>query len=101
MKIVRVQYQVKEEYVAQNKANIEKVMQALRDQRVDGMTYSSYYLGDGRFMHLNHIREASAQEALSNLQEFNDFRMALKASGPIQPPQSEELDMVGVNRDAF
>lgn len=53
MKAVRVQYTVQEGFVEQNKSNIAAVMQDLRDNPIDGMNYSSYYLGEGKFMHLN------------------------------------------------
>jgi hypothetical protein len=42
MKVIRVQYTVKESYVGQNKANIEKVMSDLRANPVDGFIYASY-----------------------------------------------------------
>lgn len=46
MKAVKVQYTVKPEYADQNKANIRKVMAALKANPIEGMLYSSYTSGD-------------------------------------------------------
>ena len=95
MKAVRVKYTVKPEYVEQNKANIRKVMETLRANPIEGMHYASFTLDDEQtFVHINMAKD---EEILSKLQEvevFNEFRMALKASGPISPPQSENLNLV-------
>lgn len=96
MKAVKVQYTVKPEYVEQNKANIRKVMEKLRAQPIEGMFYSSYTLDDGQtFMHFNVARDQETMDKLSQLEEFNAFRTALKASGPVHPPQSTNLNLVG------
>ena len=48
MKAVKVTYTVKPEYVDQNKANIRKVMEAIRSNPIPGMRYASFTLDDGR-----------------------------------------------------
>lgn len=97
MKAVRVQYTVKEEYVEQNKVNIRAVMNDLRENPISGMSYSTYYLGEGRFMHLNVMSDPNAGGQLNERQAFTDFRMALKGSGPLSPPNQEDLEVVGSN----
>ena len=95
MKAVKVQYKVRPEYAEQNKANIQKVMDRLKVDPIDGMLYSSYTLDDGQtFVHINIARDEQTLSALSKVQEFNDFRMALKASGPLEPPVSTQLNPV-------
>jgi len=96
MKAVRVQYTVKREYVEQNKKNIKAVMDALKANPIDGMYYSSYQLADGvSFMHVNFAKDDSTMSKLNDVQAFNDFRMALKASGPVSPPNGEDITLVG------
>lgn len=100
MKAVKVQYTVKPEYVEQNKANIRKVMDALRTNPIEGMFYSSYTLEDGQtFMHVNVARDEETLGKLGSVPEFAEFRKALKASQPISPPQPTQLDMVGAGFD--
>ena len=96
MKAVKVQYTVKPEYVEQNKANIRKVMETIKANPIEGMQYASFLLEDGQtFLHVNMAKDDETLSRLSNVKEFNDFRMALKASKPLSPPQSTTLTLVG------
>lgn len=100
MKAVKVQYTVKPEYVEQNKANIQKVMEALKANPIDGMHYASFTLDDGQtFVHLNLAKDGETMSKLQEVQEFNEFRKALKASGPISPPKQEPLNLVAAGFD--
>ena len=95
MKAVKVQYTVKPEYTEQNKANIRKVMEAIKANPIEGMLYSSYTLEDGQtFVHINIAKDDATMAKLNDVQEFNDFRKALKASEPIAPPKSTKLNQV-------
>ncbi len=95
MKAVKVQYKVKPEYVNQNKVNIRKVMDKLKADPIEGMMYSSYTLEDGQsFVHINIARDEETMNKLNEVQEFNDFRKALKESNPIDPPKSIKLELV-------
>ncbi len=92
MKAVQVRYTVKSDYVEQNKANIRKVMDALVANPIEGMLYSTYTVDGGEtFVHINIARDGETLSKLNDVQEFKDFRMALKASGPISPPNQTEL----------
>ena len=100
MKAVKVEYTVKEEYVTQNKANIRKVMDVLRANPIPGMQYSSFTKDDGNsFVHINMAIDDETRAKLSEVKEFNEFRQALKASGPLSPPKSTELEIVGAGFD--
>lgn len=100
MKAVKVRYTVKPEYVEQNKANIRKVMETLKSQPIEGMLYSSYTLEDGQtFIHINLAKDEATMAKLSEVQEFNDFRKALKESEPITAPESTKLNLVGAGFD--
>ena len=96
MKAVKVQYTVKPEYVEQNKTNIKKVMDALKKNPIEGMQYSSFTLEDGQtFVHINMAKDGATMSKLSDLPEFIEFRSGLKASEPLSPPKSSDLNLVG------
>ena len=57
MRAVKVEYTVKPEYVATNKANIQKVMDELRGLGNTGVLYSTYIKEDGvSFVHFPFIK---------------------------------------------
>lgn len=101
MKTTRVLYQVKPEFVEQNKANIRAVMDDLRQNPIEGFIYSSHYFGDGKFMHFSMATDESAAEQLNQREAFNSFRAQVKGSEPIEPPKSEYPELVGSNVDMF
>lgn len=94
MKAVKVEYTVKPEFVEINKANIQKVMSALKAKPINGMQYSSFTSGDGHFVHINMAKDDATMSQLNDVAEFTAFRMALKASEPIEPPKSTDLSLV-------
>ncbi len=96
MKVIKVKYTVQDSYADTNAANIRKVMDALKVNPIDGVTYFCYRMGDGvTFIHMVVARNESAQEKIPELDEFKAFQFALKASKPVRPPKSEEFDLVG------
>lgn len=101
MKAVKVQYTVQPEYVEENKKNIQKVMDALKADPIDGMQYSSYTDGDdpNTFVHINMAKDAETMSRLNDVKEFTEFRMALKASQPVSPPKQTSLDLVSAGFD--
>lgn len=100
MNAVKVQYKVQEGYVEQNKANIRKVMERLKSDPIDGMMYSTYTLEDGQtFVHINIGKDEATIARLNEVEEFTDFRKALKASQPIEPPKATKLKLVGAGFD--
>ena len=95
MKAVKVQYTVKEDYVATNKGNIEKVMHDLRAMNNPDLKYSSFLQDDGRtFVHLAFYPDEKTAEMVSNLESFVNFRKQLKESQPEVPPKAENLSLV-------
>lgn len=97
MKAVKVEYTVNPEYREQNIKNIKKVMDVLLANPVEGMQYSSYTDGENpnTFIHINMAKDDETMSKLGEIKEFNDFRMALKASGPVSPPKQTKLDLAG------
>ena len=96
MKAVKVQYTVVPQYADRNKANIREVMKALKKNPIDGMLYSSYSLEEdpNTFVHINIAKD---EETMSKLNEFKIFRKELKASDPVRPPKSTNLNLVSAS----
>ncbi len=96
MKAVKVQYTVRSEYVEENKAKIQNVMDALRANPIHGMQYSTYTDNDdpNTFIHINMAKDEETLSKLNGVKEFMDFRTALKASQPVSPPKLTTLDLV-------
>ena len=95
MKAVQVRYTVRPDYVAQNRANIEKVMAALKAAPIDGVHYAAYLLEDGQtFVHMNLARSQEALDRFTGLEAFKAFQAALRASDPITPPKPEPMNLV-------
>jgi len=97
MKAVKVQYTVKDEYVEENKRNIQKVMDILIANPIMGMQYSSFTSEENpnTFIHINMAKDDETLSKINGLQEFKDFQQALKASQPITPPKATKLKLVG------
>ena len=98
MKIIKLEYQVKPDFVATNKQNILKVMDALKAKNITHFRYSSYYLGEGKFMHCN-VTYGDDFPELNELKEFKYFLAALKASDPVIFPKPIDMEAVGSNME--
>ncbi|MBZ0202904.1 MAG: hypothetical protein K8I03_07800 [Ignavibacteria bacterium] len=95
MKTVRVQYKVKPEFAETNKTNISKVMAELRNLNDEGIKYSTFLFEDGQtFLHFAMFRDDDGQKKLNELESFKKFGAELKASGPVEPPKPEVLNLV-------
>ena len=82
--------------------NIKRVMTALREINHPGIKYSAFLLDDGRtFVHFVLRASEEAANVLSDLAAFQDFQKQLRASGPVSPPNAEELSLVGSSWDFF
>lgn len=97
MKIVRVQYQVRENFVQLNKMNLHAMMSDLQSNPIEGMHFSAFYLGEGRFMHLNSLEDDEAGKELSSRDTYRAFLMGLEASDPLMKLMQEDMDYVGSN----
>lgn len=102
MKIVRVTYTVKPEYVEQNKSNIEQVMTDLRKIGNPNTKYASYLEEDGvTFMHFAQYPDESTAKILNTIPSFAKFREELKASKPVSPPKAMNMSLVASGYDIF
>jgi len=102
MKSVKVQYTVKAEYAATNKANISQVMADLRELRHPGIKYSTFVFEDGKtFLHFGIYADQEALDVVNNLPSFQSFREQLKASGPEVLPKGDDLTLVDSSYEIF
>lgn len=96
MRIVKVTYTAKPEYVEQNKANIRQVMNDLKKINNPDIRYDALIGEDGQsFTHFTFFKSDEAQQVLNNLESFKYFGSQLKANGLDNPPKVENLTLVG------
>jgi hypothetical protein len=94
MKVTRVAYTVRAEFVEENKRNIAAVMRQLRELGSNDVKYTVYLQQDGRtFMHLVHQRTAEAERYPTSLESFKTFQAQLKPNLEV-PPKVETFTLV-------
>lgn len=102
MKIVRVMYTAKPEFAAQNKINIQAVMDDLRKLNEGGINYHCCCSADGKsFTHTAFFKSDEDQKILNGLPAFKSFQEQLKNAGFEQPPVQELLSLVGSSVELF
>ena len=99
MRAVKVEYTVKPEYVATNKANIQKVMDELRALGNVGVLYSTYIKEDGiSFVHFSIHKDE--ENIITSLSAFKVFSEQLKSEGLAgEAPKPLKLEMVAKSFD--
>jgi len=101
MKIIKVQYTVKPEYVEENKKKIKAVMGELKALNNPYVKYSSSILEDGKsFMHMVIYNGEEASHLPSSLDSFKDFQAGLKENLEV-PPKAETSEVVDSSYDLF
>ena len=86
MKVTRVQYTVRSEFVEENSQNIEAVMRELRALGNNEVRYAVYLHDDGKtFMHLVHQNSAQAERLPTSLESFKHFQARLKQNLEVAP----------------
>jgi hypothetical protein len=102
MKIVKVTYTAKPAFVAQNQANIKKVMGDLQSLNHPGINYNTCVGPDGKtFIHTAFFKEEDDQKLLNALPAFQQFQQELMAAGFEAPPKQELLTLVGSSTEIF
>jgi hypothetical protein len=101
MKITRVQYTVRSDFVEENKRNIEAMMNELRTLSDDDVRYAVYLHDDGKtFMHLVHHNSLEAERLPASLESFKHFRRQLKDRLEA-PPKSEAFNLMQSSAPIF
>src|ERR1041384_7795313 len=94
MKVTRVQYTVRSNFVAENKSNIDAVMRELRALGNSDVQYAVYQRSDGQtFMHLVHQNTTEAERLPTSLGSFKHFQTSLKDKLEA-PPKVETFELV-------
>ena len=94
MKVTRVQYTVRSDFVEENKTNIDAVMSELRALANSDVQYAVYLHGDGKtFMHLVHQNTPEAEALPTSLGSFKHFQTRLKENLEV-PPKVETFALV-------
>jgi hypothetical protein len=102
MKIVRVTYTAKSEYVEHNMGNIKTVMYDLQQINNAGINYNSCLSPDGKtFTHTAFFKSEADEKVLLELPAFIKFQQELKAGGLEVPPKQELLTLVGSSVNIF
>lgn len=102
MRIIRVTYTVREEFVSTNKQNIEKVMSDLKAMNNPDIKYATFLEPDEKtFMHFAMYPNDETLQILQNLDSFNYFRKELKESMPEMPPKQVDLSLVASAYEIF
>ena len=101
MKVTRVQYTVRAEFIEENKRNIAAVMRELRALGRTDVEYAVYLQQDGRtFMHLVHQNTTEAEQFPTSLEAFKTFQAQLKPNLEV-PPKVEALELVESSAPIF
>lgn len=102
MKIVKVTYTTKEDFVEQNKNNIKEVMTELQQEKYSGINYNVCLSADGKsFIHTAFFNSDEDQKLLNEVAAFKSFQEQLKSSGLESPPKQELLSLVGSSSKIF
>jgi hypothetical protein len=102
MKIIRVTYTAKTEYVTKNQNNIKQVMADLQKLNHSGINYTVCLSPDGKtFTHTAFFKSDEDHKILLELNSFKYFQEQLKANGLENPPKQEEPSLVGSSKPVF
>jgi quinol monooxygenase YgiN len=98
---VIVTYTVKENYVAQNLANIETFLTAFKELDQDKFRYSVFSKGDKKtFVHISMYADADIQKQLLNMPAFLAFQQQ-RDENLESEPTIQVLDAVGLSQPVF
>jgi hypothetical protein len=102
MKIVKVTYTAKPEFAVQNMANIQAVMNDLKELNYPGVFYHACLGPDEKsFTHTAFFKSEEDHKLLNDLPAFNYFQQQLKTAGFEASPKQELLTLVGSSADIF
>jgi hypothetical protein len=101
MKVTRVQYTVRADFVTENKRNIDAVMRELTALGRSDVKYAVYLHADGKtFMHVAHQNTADAEKMPTSLEAFKRFQAQLKQHLEVAP-KVETFDLVQSSSPIF
>lgn len=99
---VIVSYQVKPEFVAENKKNIQLFLDDFKKLDKSGFRYHVYTKEDGvTFVHYSTYKDENIQLAILNVPSFKDFQKKRDESGLNGSHKVEVLSYVGSSAEMF
>lgn len=102
MKVVRVQYTTRPEFVVTNQSNIAAIVEELKTLNHPGIKYTAWLLPDGKtFMHFDQLENEEAHQVLQSLASFHKFATELEASDLEVEPKLELLTLVASTESYF
>ena len=101
MKVIRVQYTVKDEFVETNKKNISTVMTDLKATGNTDVKYTAFQHEDSKtFMHIVMYKTEVVESLPASLESFKEFQKQLKENIEI-PPKAEVFNVVDSSYELF
>jgi len=76
MKKTQITYTVKPEKVDENIRLIQEVFKQLQNDKINGIKYTCYKVGDNVFTHIVQFENDAANLAFTNMSAFKEFRKA-------------------------
>jgi hypothetical protein len=102
MKIVRVHYTARPEFVATNQQNIAAIVKELKALNHPGIKYTAWLLPDGKtFMHFDQFESEETHLILQDLASFKKFAEELESSQLEVKPKLELLNLVAATETYF
>ncbi len=94
MKVTTVRYKIAPDRVQENVRFVRAVFSQLHETSPSGLRYACMRAGNGSFMHIVCTDDDAADESLTSLQSFHDFRVGFEDRA-LEPPTFTELEVVG------
>lgn len=96
---VSVSYQVKPEFVAKNKVNIEKFLNDFKNLDNNKFSYSIFLKDDGvTFVHNSSYTDTEIQKEVLNVPSFLEFQKQRDDSGLNNSHKVEVLEFIGSSK---
>jgi hypothetical protein len=100
MKVIKVEYTIREDFVKTNKENISAVMNELKSLKAGVKYFVSIKENGKTFVHIAISSDEESRNVIPNLESFKKFQEQLK-TGLESPPNSENLEIVNSSFDIF
>lgn len=102
MKIIKVTYTVKPDFVSKNRENVKAFIEDLSKSNNSAIRYFAFLGSDGKtFNHFAIYEKDEAQKLLFDLPSFQFFQQQRDGSGLEVSPQIEELILVASSVNIF
>lgn len=92
MKQVLINYIVKPEKAAENATLIKQVFKQLRAERLAGVKYSLYKVGENVFVHVAQFENETAHQQFTSLESFKVFRQNMAERQIEKPVTNDAFD---------